>query len=218
MALDAVTLNIDELPEMIEVGLAVILTFGVGFGVTVTVVLADDLPPLPIATAVYVVVAVGLTSCVPPLDCKEYVLPSVPLIVTCVASTAATFRVDELSIVIEAGFAVMITVGNGVGVTTTVVAAETFPPTPVAIAVYIVVFVGLTACVPPLGWRTYVLPSDPITFTCVAPKAVIVRMEELPAVIEVGMAVIETVGAGMGITVSVALAELVPPGPAATAV
>lgn len=82
LAFVAVTVKVDEFPEMIEAGLAVMLTVGVGFGVTVTVALAEVFPPLPMALAVYVVVTAGLTACVPPLDCKVYVLPSVPAIVT----------------------------------------------------------------------------------------------------------------------------------------
>jgi len=48
-------------------GLARMLTVGAGFDITVTVVLADVVPPAPVATAVYVVVVVGLTRLVPPL-------------------------------------------------------------------------------------------------------------------------------------------------------
>jgi hypothetical protein len=47
-----VTVNVDGFPETTEVGLAVMLTVGAGFGVTVTVALAEDFPPVPIATAV----------------------------------------------------------------------------------------------------------------------------------------------------------------------
>jgi hypothetical protein len=81
------------------------------FAVTVTVVAAEMLPCVPAATTVYVVVAVGLTTCVPPLDGKVYELPSVPVIVTWVAFVATTVRVDELPGEIEAGLAVMLTAG-----------------------------------------------------------------------------------------------------------
>ena len=64
VALAAVTVKVDELPETIDVGLAVMMT--VGAGVTVTVALAEVLPPAPVAVAVYVVVTVGLTAWVPP--------------------------------------------------------------------------------------------------------------------------------------------------------
>jgi hypothetical protein len=53
-----------------EVGLAAIVTVGEGVvdDPTVTVVVADVFPPAPVAVAVYVVVAVGLTDWVPPVD------------------------------------------------------------------------------------------------------------------------------------------------------
>jgi hypothetical protein len=97
------------------------------------------------------VVVAGLTACVPPLGCRVYVLPSLPVTVTCVAFIAVAVKVDELPEVIEAGFAVMVIVGAGFGVTVTAVLADVFPPAPVAVAVYVVVAVGLTACVPPLA-------------------------------------------------------------------
>jgi hypothetical protein len=80
VALAAVTVKVDELPELIEVGLALMLT--VGDAATITVVVAVVLPPVPVAVAVYVVVTVGLTACVPPVDGRVYVLPSVPVTVT----------------------------------------------------------------------------------------------------------------------------------------
>lgn len=59
-------------------------------------------------------VAVGLTVCVPPVDCMVYVLPSDPVTVTCVAFVADTVKVDELPAVIVVGLEVMLTVGVGV--------------------------------------------------------------------------------------------------------
>lgn len=58
----AVTVKVDELPEVIELGLAVICTVGAGFGVTDTVTVAEIVPPSPVAVAVYVVVEAGLTA------------------------------------------------------------------------------------------------------------------------------------------------------------
>lgn len=63
---------------------------------TVTVAVAEALPPLPAALAVYVVVVAGFTTCVPPLMGSEYELPSLPATVTCFAFVAVTVRVDEL--------------------------------------------------------------------------------------------------------------------------
>ena len=100
--------------------------------------------------AVYVVVAEGVTAWVPPVDASVYALPSDPLIATEVAFAAVTVRVDELPATIVAGFAEMVTVGAGFADTVTVVVAVAVPPGPVALAVYVVVTDGLTACVPPL--------------------------------------------------------------------
>jgi hypothetical protein len=66
----ATTVNVDEAPELIVVGLAVMLTVGAGGAVTVTVALAVALPPAPVAVAVYVVVVVGFTGWVPPVACR----------------------------------------------------------------------------------------------------------------------------------------------------
>jgi hypothetical protein len=53
-----------------------------------------------------------------------------------------------------------------------------------------------------------VLPSEPLTVTPVALVAVTVRVEEPPAVIEVGLAVIVTVGIGGGVTPGVDTARV----------
>lgn len=55
--------------------------------------------------------------------------------VTCVEFVALTVKIDELPDVIEAGLAVIVTVGVGFGVTVIVVAAEVFASDPVAVAV-----------------------------------------------------------------------------------
>ena len=95
-------------------------------------------------------VTVGLTIWLPPLGCRVYELPSVPLIVTAVALVAATVKVDDLPEVMEVGLAVMVTVAAG-AVTVTVALAVVLPSAPVAVAVYVVVAAGLTTCVPPPG-------------------------------------------------------------------
>jgi hypothetical protein len=84
-----------------------------------------------------VVVAFGLTACVPPVVASVYELLSDPVIVTEVAFVAATVKVDEAPAVIEAGLALMVTVGAGVVVafTVTVAVAEAFPPAPTAVTV-----------------------------------------------------------------------------------
>jgi CHASE2 domain-containing sensor protein len=78
----AVTVKTEELPAVIELGLAAMLTVGGCFGCTVTVVVAVIVPPAPVAVAVYFVVAAGVTDWVPPVGCRLYELPSEPVTVT----------------------------------------------------------------------------------------------------------------------------------------
>jgi len=68
VALVAVTVKMDELPAVTDVGLAVMATVGAAVtAVTVTTAVAVFLPPVPVAVAVYVVVVPGFTDCVPPV-------------------------------------------------------------------------------------------------------------------------------------------------------
>ena len=69
VALAAVMVSVLVPPELIVVGLALRVTVGTGgggAGITVTVAVAVAVPPAPVAVTVYVVVAAGLTACVPP--------------------------------------------------------------------------------------------------------------------------------------------------------
>jgi len=79
----------------------------------------------------------------------------------------------------------------------------------------VVVEAGFTAWVPPAACKLYVLPSEPANVTCEEFKAVIVRIDELPAAIDVGLAAMLTVGAGLvtalTVTVTVAVALVVEP-------
>jgi hypothetical protein len=138
--------------------------------------------------------------------------------VTLVAFVAWTFRVEKPPGAINAGVAEMLTVGAPTAATVTVVPAEALPPAPVADAVYVVVAEGVTVCVPPVAARLNVLPSDPLTVTLVAFDAATVRVEDAPGVMEAGAAEILTVGAGSAATITVADAEMLPPGPVALAV
>lgn len=54
--------------------------------------------------------------------------------------------------------------------------------------------VGVTVTVPPVDDSVYELPSDPVTTTCVALLAVTVSTSELPWLIVLFCALIETVG------------------------
>jgi hypothetical protein len=113
---------------------------------------------------------------------------------------------------------VIVTVATGRGLTVTVVVAVAFPPEPVAVAVYVVVAVGLTDCAPPLAVIVNELPSLPLTATWVAFAAVTVSVDELPVVIDAGLAVMVTVAAGVFVTVIVADADAFPCTPVAVAV
>jgi hypothetical protein len=83
----------------------------------------------------------------------------------------------------------------------------------------VVVAVGPTDCVPPLAGKLYVLPSVPVTVTWVAFAAITINTDDAPEAIDVGLAVMLTVGATAGgSTVTVAVAEIFPPAPVAVAV
>ena len=74
---------------------------------------------------------------------------------------------------------------------------------------------------PPLADRLYLVPSEPVSVTALAFVAPTVRMEELPAVIEAGLAAMVTAGAGGVdgvVTVTDAVPEALPPAPVALAV
>jgi hypothetical protein len=62
----------------------------------------------------------------------------------------------------------------------------------------VVVAAGVTVFVPPLPGRVKLVPSVPVTATVVALVAVTVRVEESPALMEAGSALMDTVGLGDG--------------------
>jgi hypothetical protein len=93
VALLAVTVRREEEPLVIERGLAVILTV-VTVAETLTIAVAEVVPLLLVAVAVYVVVAAGLTDWRPPVTPMLYVDPSLPVTVTWVASVAAMVSND----------------------------------------------------------------------------------------------------------------------------
>ena len=80
--------------------------------------------------------------------------------------------------------------------TVIVTEAEAVPPGPVAVAVNLVVEVGLTDTTPPPAAIVRLLPLVPVIVIPVAFLAVTLKTEELPLVIDVGLALIVTVGAG----------------------
>jgi hypothetical protein len=58
----------------------------------------------------------------------------------------------------------------------------------------VVVVLGVTVSVPPVAPNVFVLPSVPVTVTPVEFVAVTVSTEDLPAVIEAGLAAMITAG------------------------
>ena len=137
MALLAVTFRSAELSAGMGFGEAVMLT--VGAGNTVTIAEALAVPPDPVAVAVYVVVAEGLTAFVPPEAATRKLLPSLPLTDTELEYVATTVRLDAAPAAIEVGLAPMVTVGAGGGgpvtVTWAVAVAGVVPVAPIAVAV-----------------------------------------------------------------------------------
>ena len=67
VALVEVHVSVEELPCVIEVGLADTVTVGAGTGVTVRVAFAVVVPPAPVQVSVYVLVAEGAIETLPPL-------------------------------------------------------------------------------------------------------------------------------------------------------
>ena len=79
---------------------------------TVTVVCAEAVAPEALlASAVYVVVIVGVTVTVPPVEDSGYELPSDPVTTTFVAFVAVTVSTSELPALIELFCAEIVTVG-----------------------------------------------------------------------------------------------------------
>ena len=85
--------------------------------------------------------------------------------------------------------------GGGTEETVTLALAFADPPAPVHVSVYVAVAVGVTACVPPIA----LVPVQPFeAVQLVALVELQVSVADAPAVIEVGFAESETVGAGTG--------------------
>lgn len=112
MAFVAVTVTTEELPLVMDVGLATTVTVGADV-LTVMVIVTDAVavPPAPVAVAVYVVAEVGLTDTDPPVAPIVRLLPLLPVIVIPVAPVAVTVKTEELPLVIDVGLAVIVTVG-----------------------------------------------------------------------------------------------------------
>jgi hypothetical protein len=199
--------RVEDAPLVTDVGLAISDTVGTG-GVTVTVAEALPVPPAPVQASVNVPVLVSA-----PLDwLPEVVLVPVhaPEATQEVALAEDQVRVEDAPLETDVGIAVSDTVGTG-GVTVTVAEALPDPPGPVQASVNVPVLVSA-----PLDWLPEVVlvpVHAPEARHEVALVEDQVRVEAPPLVIDVGLAVSDTVGAG-GTTVTVTEALPVPPGPA----
>jgi hypothetical protein len=111
---------------------------GGGVEVTVTVAEAVALPPVPTQFKLYVVLVVGVTTCVPLVALAPVNVP--PLAVQLVASVVVQVSVAFPPAVIDIGVAeiVIVGVGDGVGfgvVTTRFTEFVALPPRPVQVSV-----------------------------------------------------------------------------------
>jgi hypothetical protein len=201
--------RVEELPLATDVGLAVRDTVGTA-GVTVTVAEALPVPPAPVQASPNVLVLVNT-----PLDwLPEVVLVPVhaPEASQEVASVEDQVSVEDPPLAIDVGLAANDTVGTGAGgaPTVTVVEVLAVPPSPVHASPNVAVLVSGT-----LDWLPEVVlvpVHAPEATQEVALAEDQVRVEDAPLVTDVGFAVSDTVGAG-GMTVTVADALPVPPGP-----
>jgi hypothetical protein len=133
--------SVEDCPEFIVIvdGLAVAVTVGNGFTVTLTAAVPEH-PAVLVPVTVYVVVALGVTVLLAPL-------PNPPDQLYVFAPLAVNTEVAPLHI--AAGLAVAVTNGNGFTVTLTV-AVPVHPAVLVPVTVYVVVPVGDTVLELPL--------------------------------------------------------------------
>jgi hypothetical protein len=124
--------KLELLPLATVLGLALMLTVAVGFGLTVTVVDWAALPPLPLHVNVYVAFADSA-----PVDCDPLIglaPDQAPDAVHELAFVVAQVKVELLPVTKELGFAFRLTVGAGV-FTDTVADCAALPPAPVQVKV-----------------------------------------------------------------------------------
>jgi hypothetical protein len=181
-------------------GLADRLT--VGPGVTVTVAVAVAVVPPPVTVMVYVVVCVGDTE-------REPFSATVPMPLSMLAEVAFVEVQERVEVTPEwmlVGFAERLTVGAG-GVTVTVAVSVAVPPGPVTVMVYVVVVSGVTEREP----FTATVPMPLSMLAEVASVDVQVSVDDPPDWMLAGFADRFTVGSI--VTVTVAVASAIPPGP-----
>lgn len=169
--------KVELLPIAMDVGFALMAAVGEPV-TTVTVVCADAVvPDDPVATKVYVVVAVGDTVCDP------FTATELPLSFALTALLDDQVSVELAPEAIEVGFALMLAVGEPLEPTVTDVCADVDVPAElVATNVYVVVEVGETVCDP------LTATGAPLRVALAALAVVHVSVELPPEAIEVGLA------------------------------
>jgi copper(I)-binding protein len=200
-ALVELQVSVEDPSGWILAGLADRLTVGAGV-VTVTVAVAVAVVPPPVTVMVYVVVCVGDTE-------REPFSATVPIPLSMLAEVAFVEVQERVEVTPEwmlVGFAERLTVGAG-GVTVTVAVSVAVPPGPVTVMVYVVVVSGVTEREP----FTATVPMPLSMLAEVASVDVQVSVDDPPDWMLAGFADRFTVGSI--VTVTVAVASAIPPGP-----
>jgi len=157
-------------------------------------------------------------NCVVLVSATEVSLPEVALVpdqppdaVHDAAFVEDQVRVDESPLFTESGLAVRETVGAGVAVTVTVAEAFCVPPAPVQDRLNVLVLVSAPVdALPDVALAPDQAPEPVHDVAFVEDH---VRVDDPPLATDCGLALIDTVGAGVAVTVTVADALCVPPAP-----
>jgi hypothetical protein len=208
-ALVLLHVRVEVAPWLIVVGFAEKVTVGSGSMVTLAVALADPPAPVqvsvksvaPVSAAVISLPAVGLLPDQPPDAAQE------------VAFVVLQLRVEVLPEATETGFAANVTVGRAFTVTVTL--RDVVPPAPVQASVNVLFDASEAETSLPFTGRAPGVHS-PEAVQLVALLDVQESEVFCPAATDVGVAVRVSVGAGL--TVTVTLREVLPPGPVQTSV
>jgi hypothetical protein len=198
--------SVEDPPLATNVGFAASDTVGTG-GVTVTVADALAVPPGPVQARPKVLVLANAT--LDSLPEIAFVPDQTPEATQEVALVEDQVSVEVPPLVTDAGFAASDTVGTG-GVTVTVADALAVPPAPVQARPNVLVLANAT--LDSLPEIAFVPDQTPEATQEVALVEDQVSVDDPPLVIDAGFAASDTVGPG-GVTVTVADALAVPPGP-----
>jgi hypothetical protein len=198
-----VQVRVDAALVATDVGLAVSVI--VGGGTTVTVAVWLTLPPTPEHTSVKLVVVVNA-----PVDW----LPPVVLVpvqppdaLQAAASVEVHVSIDEPPLATAVGCASSVTVGGGT--TLTVADWLPLPPGPEHVSMKVVVAVSAPVDCVPLRDLVPLQPSEAVQVEALVTFHV--RVDDPPVAMDVGLAVSDTEGVALTVTVTVCWA--LPPGP-----